>query len=77
MQRVCQQRLPFGLRFRDQRVAVSDGDKASVHVVDEKRDTPGMAAVARGQGWPQKNAQLRELVTALSRLVIKIVVYRK
>ena len=77
MQQVRQQRLPFGLRFGDQRTAVGDGDQASGHVVDEKRDTPGMAAVARGQGWPQKNAQLRELVTALSRLVIKIVVYRK
>ena len=49
MQRVCQQRVPFGLRFGDQRTAVSDGDKASGHVVDEKRDTPGMVAVAHGQ----------------------------
>jgi hypothetical protein len=38
MQRVCQQRLPFGLRLGDQRTAVDDGDKASGHVVDEKRD---------------------------------------
>ena len=35
MQRVCQQRLPFGLRFGDQRTAVRDGDKASGHLVDD------------------------------------------
>jgi hypothetical protein len=45
MQRVCQQRLPFGLRFGDQRTAVRDGDKASGHLVDEKRDTPGAPSV--------------------------------
>jgi hypothetical protein len=46
---VRQQRLPFGLGFGDQRSAVGDGDKASGHVVDEKRDTAGMAAVAHRQ----------------------------
>jgi hypothetical protein len=46
MQRVCQQRLPFGLRFGDQRTAARDGDKASGHVVDEKRDTPGVATIS-------------------------------
>jgi hypothetical protein len=47
---VRQQRLPFGLGFGDQRSAVgATATRLSGHVVYEKRDTAGMAAVAHRQ----------------------------